>query len=248
MSLETEIATLAENIGVDVRGLRNGKVDKVDGKGLSDSNFTQAEKDKLADISTEATKNRDDALNADKVHTHTTAQVTGLDAALGDKVGITDPRLTNAREWSAATVTQTEAEAGTASTRRAWTAQRVRQAVNAWWQLVTSGFGRNFIAASNEQAARNVLQLGTTATGNTVQEEGSSQTDVMSQKAVTDAINTATPAFLPISWHVQSIESSVTIPNDVNAWSFGPTMTIAEGQTVTVGEGSFWTVANGEIQ
>lgn len=38
-----------------------------------------------------------------------------------------------ASEWSAATVGQAEAEAGTATTRRAWTAQRVRQAIAAWW-------------------------------------------------------------------------------------------------------------------
>lgn len=42
-----------------------------------------------------------------------------------------DSRLSNAREWTAATVDQAEAEAGTATTRRAWTAQRVAQAVRA---------------------------------------------------------------------------------------------------------------------
>lgn len=45
----------------------------------------------------------------------------------------TDPRLTDAREWTATTVTQAEAEQGTATTRRAWTAQRVFQAIAAWW-------------------------------------------------------------------------------------------------------------------
>jgi hypothetical protein len=40
-----------------------------------------------------------------------------------------DSRLSDAREWSAETVSQAEAEAGTATTRRAWTAQRVAQAV-----------------------------------------------------------------------------------------------------------------------
>lgn len=93
-----------------------------------------------------------------------TAYSLNADVKLDEKVDSTDPRLTNSREWSEDTVAQEEAEAGTASTRRAWTAQRVRQAINAWWQLVTSGFGRNFIAASNEQAARNVLQLGSAAT------------------------------------------------------------------------------------
>lgn len=38
-----------------------------------------------------------------------------------------------ATEWVAETVSQAEAEAGTATTRRAWTAQRVRQAIAAWW-------------------------------------------------------------------------------------------------------------------
>lgn len=45
-----------------------------------------------------------------------------------------DARLANSREWTAATVDQAEAETGTATTRRAWTAQRVRQAIAAWWE------------------------------------------------------------------------------------------------------------------
>lgn len=48
-----------------------------------------------------------------------------------------DARLTDAREWSESTVTQTEAEAGTATARRAWTSQRVRQAIAAWWAAST---------------------------------------------------------------------------------------------------------------
>lgn len=89
-------------------------------------------------------------------------------AKIADSVSSSDARLTDSREWSEATVTQAEAEAGTASTRRAWTAQRVWQAINSWWQLVTSGFGRNLVSASNEQAARNVLQLTYPATAPTV--------------------------------------------------------------------------------
>lgn len=160
------VKALAEAVAVDVKALGEGKVDKVTGKGLSESDYTTAEKTKLAGVAVEATKNRADSKNADKVHTHTMAQVTGLDTALVGKAATTDPRFTDAREWTAATITQAEVEAGTDSTRRAFTAQRVRQAINAWWQLVTSGFGRNFISASNEQAARNVLQLGTAATLN----------------------------------------------------------------------------------
>lgn len=55
-------------------------------------------------------------------------------------------------------------------------------------------------------------------------------------------------AFSPISWHDQTIDNSVVIPPNKNAWSFGPTMTISPGQTVTVSAGSFWTIADGELQ
>ena len=48
-------------------------------------------------------------------------------------VGTADARLTDAREWSATTASQPEAEEGIATTRRAWTAQRVFQAAAAWW-------------------------------------------------------------------------------------------------------------------
>ena len=41
--------------------------------------------------------------------------------------------LSDAREWSADTISQAEAEAGAATTRRAFTAARVFQAVAAWW-------------------------------------------------------------------------------------------------------------------
>lgn len=55
-------------------------------------------------------------------------------------------------------------------------------------------------------------------------------------------------AFSVISWHDQSVTNSITIPNNKNAWSFGPVLTVAPGQVVTIGSGSFWTVANGEVQ
>lgn len=43
----------------------------------------------------------------------------------------TDSRLADSREWTASTISQAEAEAGTETTRRAFTAQRVRQAIDA---------------------------------------------------------------------------------------------------------------------
>lgn len=85
MSLENKIVSLAETIGADVRELREGKVDIVVGKVLSDTNFTQVEKTKLDSVAIDATKNRADSENANKVHTHTTTQITGLDAALESK-------------------------------------------------------------------------------------------------------------------------------------------------------------------
>ena len=61
------------------------------------------------------------------------ATAAGLQTALDGKVDASDPRLSDAREWTAGTVDQPEAEAGTATSRRAWTAQRVRQAMLGWW-------------------------------------------------------------------------------------------------------------------
>ena len=90
MTLETGIKALAEAVAVDVKALEGGKVDKVAGKGLSDANFTQTEKTKLTGIATAATKNRADSENADKAHTHTTAQITGLDTTLVSKASKTE--------------------------------------------------------------------------------------------------------------------------------------------------------------
>lgn len=54
--------------------------------------------------------------------------IADLQTQLDDKAASNDARLSDAREWTAITVSQAEAEAGTATTRRAWTAQRVAQA------------------------------------------------------------------------------------------------------------------------
>jgi len=66
-----------------------------------------------------------------------------------------------------------------------------------------------------------------------------------------DQISGAEPlqasAFSPLSWHDQVIQVSVTIPDNKNAWSFGPVMTLAQDAEVTIGEGSFWTVAEGNL-
>ena len=71
-------------------------------------------------------------------HTQAWSTITSTPTTLSgygitDAVGSADARLTDSREWTASTVSQAEAEAGTATTRRAWTAQRVFQAIAAWW-------------------------------------------------------------------------------------------------------------------
>lgn len=69
--------------------------------------------------------------------------------------------------------------------------------------------------------------------------------DANLQAQLTGEIPLEASAFSEISWHGQIIGNSVTIPVNKNAWSFGPTMTIATGQIVTISPGSFWTIANG---
>lgn len=82
----------ASSFATAAQGLlaENAQPKEVD-KGLSEENYTLAEKEKLGGIASEATKNRADILNADKVHDHTIDQVTGLsdrldsiDSLIGD--------------------------------------------------------------------------------------------------------------------------------------------------------------------
>jgi len=72
--------------------------------------------------------------------------------------------------------------------------------------------------------------------------------DANIQKQLSGEVPVEASAFSPISWHDPIIENSVTIPENKNAWAFGPTMTIGAGQTITIGLNSFWTIANGEVQ
>jgi hypothetical protein len=76
-------------------------------------------------------------------------------------VGLSDARLSDAREWTAATIEQAEAETGTATTRRAFTAQRVRQAIAAWWTSASTAAGRAMVEALDAAAQRTLLGLGT---------------------------------------------------------------------------------------
>lgn len=79
----------------------------------------------------------------------------------GDKI---PGDLLPATEWTAETVSQAEAEAGASEARRAWTSQRVRQAILGWWNGATSVFGRGFVAAADAAAGRTALGLVAAAT------------------------------------------------------------------------------------
>lgn len=85
---------------------------------------------------------------------------------IAGKAATTDPRLTDAREWTAATVTQAEAEAGTTITRRAFTAQRVRQAIVAWFNGISGALGRTILTRTTADQVRSDIGLGTAATKN----------------------------------------------------------------------------------
>lgn len=74
-----------------------------------------------------------------------------------------------------------------------------------------------------------------------------SEADANLQAQISEGSPLEASAFSPISWHDQVISNSVNIPDNKNAWSFGPTMTINPGQVVTVGTNSYWTIANGEV-
>lgn len=72
----------------------------------------------------------------------------------------------------------------------------------------------------------------------------SADQNLQAQLSETDPLEAS--AFSEISWHDQVIRNSVVVPPGKNAWSFGPSMTIAEGQEVLVSDGSSWTIADGD--
>lgn len=87
-----------------------------------------------------------------------------VDLELDSKVDNNDPRLSDAREWSESIVSQVEAEKGTSGTARKWSAQRVRQAIAAWFQTVSTAFTRTLLSRESAAEVRDDLELGTAAT------------------------------------------------------------------------------------
>lgn len=97
----------------------------------------------------------------------TAVQPAALTSALALKADLTDARFTDSREWSAATVSQAEAEAGVSTSRRAFTPQRVFQAAAAWWAGYASAVGHAVATAATQAAGRTALGLGSASTAAT---------------------------------------------------------------------------------
>jgi len=90
---------------------------------------------------------------------------------------------------------------------------------------------------AEEEAARKAADI--------AEADARAAADANLQDQLTGNVTLEASAFSVISWHKQAVDNSVTIPDNVNAWSFGPSVTISSGQQVTVGNNSFWTVADG---
>ncbi|WKZ93626.1 peptidase G2 autoproteolytic cleavage domain-containing protein [Chimaeribacter arupi] len=78
-----------------------------------------------------------------------------------------------------------------------------------------------------------------------LERDARAEADANIQKQLTGNVPLEASAFSVISWHDKSIQNSVEIPADKNAWSFGPEMTIEPGQVIDIGENSSWTIADG---
>jgi hypothetical protein len=120
-----------------------------------------------------------------------------ITAALGGAAIIEDdPRLTDSREWTADTVDQPEAESGTATTRRAWTAQRVRQAIAAWWASVTNIDGKTIGATTPAAGSFTTAKLASTlAAPNSL--ERPAKVWIGGVKSSTDMVNIPRLSFVP---------------------------------------------------
>lgn len=96
---------------------------------------------------------------------------TAIETEVNAKLDSSDASVTNAREWTAATATQAEAEAGTSTTRLAFTPLRVFQAIAAWWAASSAKTKLDGIAsgatanATDAQLRDRATHTGTQAAG-----------------------------------------------------------------------------------
>lgn len=63
-----------------------------------------------------------------------------------------------------------------------------------------------------------------------LESDARAEADANIQEQLTGNVPLKASAFSEISWHGQQIKNSIVIPEDKNAWSFGPQMEIAFGQ------------------
>lgn len=146
----------------------------------------------------------------------TTSTVT-LNVSYGTTTGTAaqgnDSRLSDSREWTATTIDQSEAEAGTATTRRAWTAQRVRQATVAWWNTTGTAVGKALLNLTNPGATR-FLRINADNTV-TARSESEMRTDLglgtaATQTVVTDNEDTTPGRVLTVGYGGLSVPISVS--------------------------------------
>jgi len=100
-------------------------------------------------------------------------------------------------------------------------------------------------AEQNARIAADTSEQNARESADIAEQNSRASADASLQSQISGSTTLEASAFSEISYHGQTVENSVTIPDNKNAWSFGPTMSIAALQTVTVGTGSFWTIANG---
>ena len=125
MSLQTRLSALITAIGADIKTLNAGKADA--SKGVTNGDAHDHSGGDGGQIAYSSLSGLPTLGTAAPLNVAASGNAAATEVVKGN-----DTRLSDSREWSAATVVQAEAEAGTATTRRAWTAQRVRQAIAAW--------------------------------------------------------------------------------------------------------------------
>lgn len=111
-----------------------------------------------------------------------TGNVTLATADVTGAVDTADARLSDAREWTASTVTQVEAEAGTDTSRKAWSVLRVWQAIAAWW------------AASNAKAKLDGIAAGAEVNVNADWNAGSGDAQILNKPTLGTAAAKDVPA------------------------------------------------------
>ncbi|MFU8777018.1 MAG: tail fiber domain-containing protein [Roseovarius sp.] len=159
---------------------------------------------------------------------------TATQIALNGKVDPTDSRLTNAREWTASTISQTEAEAGSATTRRAFTAQRIRQAVLGWWNGSADKTKLEGIAAGAQvNVATNLTYAAASTTGTINSSTGTNAT-----------IPAATPSLAGLMANADKAKldgiaagAQVNLPTNLSVTggtTAGPTINSSTGTNVTL--------------